>query len=297
VSRLNELFPVGPPIDEELQIGRGPIIDALEARMRDAEKVKLLESRRVGKSSVAGAVTSRLRVGGLPAADADFASLGGPAEAAEVLRAQLSPGLAALAKARRATGWLADRLAAGLSGEDMVLTGILAELAAGGAGPATVLARAAEAADGHPVVALIDEAHHLGSWPPGEQQALREFLRNDTRVGVIVSSSEASALNALTGQDGPLRYVGQRVRLPPIDRGDWEHELPLRFGAADVPITPDALALLLDEARSHPYCTMLLAREVARLGQAIGEVTDVIVQAALLTAAEDEAWSLREQLD
>jgi hypothetical protein len=64
-----------------------------------------------------------------------------------------------------------------------------------------------------------------------------------------------------------------------------------------VPITDDALGLLLDEAKLHPYCTMLLAREAARSGQVIGEVTDVIVQAALLTAAEDEAWRLRDDVD
>ncbi len=47
----------------------------------------------------------------------------------------------------------------------------------------------------------------------------------------------------------------------------------------------------------HPYCTMLLAREAARVGQSVGEVSDVVVQAALLMAAEDEAWSLRDQAE
>ena len=297
MSRLNELFPAGPLLDEEVQIGRRPAIDGLEARVRDGEKVKLLEPRRVGKSSVAGAVTERLRRAQLPAATVDLAALSGPSAAAEVLRAQLSPGLAALAKARQATGWLAERLGAGLSGDDKILAGILADLAAGGAGPAAVLERAAQAGAGSPVGVLIDEAHHLAGWPEEDQQAIRAFLRNDAAVGVIVSSSERSALEALTDEDGPLRYVGQRFRLPPIDRGDWEHELPDRFEEAEAPISSDALALLLDEARMHPYCTMLLAREAARVGQSVGRVSDVVVQAALLTAAEDEAWSLRDQAD
>lgn len=125
---------------------------------------------------------------------------------------------------------------------------------------------------------------------------MRAFLRGDTTVGVIVSSSERSALERLTGLGGPLEYVGQRFPLPGISREDWMHELPTRFAEAGVPITGDALALLLDEAKLHPYCTMLLAREAARSGQAIGAVTDVIVQAALLTAAEDEAWRLRDDV-
>ena len=265
--------------------------------MREGEKLKLLEPRRVGKSSVAGAVMERLRAAQLPAATVDLARLTGPSAAAEVLRAQLSPGLAALAKARQATGWLADRLRDGLSGEDKILTGILADLAAGGSGPAAVLERAAQAAEGQPVAVVIDEAHHLASWPDPDQQALREFLRNDTAVGVIASSSERSALETLTGEGRPLQYVGQRFHLPAIDRGDWEHDLPPRFEEVGVPITREALTLLLDEARMHPYCTMLLAREAARVGQSVGQVTDVIVQAALLMAAEDEAWGLRDQPD
>jgi hypothetical protein len=76
------------------------------------------------------------------------------------------------------------------------------------------------------------------------------------------------------------------------------YELPAaRFEQAGVPITADALGLLLDEAKLHPYCTMLLAREAARSGQAIGAVTNIIVQAALLTASEDEAWTLRDDVD
>jgi hypothetical protein len=265
--------------------------------MRDREKVKLFEPRRVGKSSAAEAVMDRLRSAGLPAATVDLAGVGGAPETAELLRAQLSPGLAAAAAARRATGWLADRVQSGLEGQDKLLAGILAELAAGADGPAAVLNSVADAASSDPIAVLIDEAHHLRSWPAAEQQALREFLRTDTVVGVIVASSEASALEMLTGTGRPLQYVGQRFRLPPIDREDWEYQLPRRFAEAEVPITDDALALLLDEARGHPYCTMLLAREAARMGQTVGEVTDVIVQAALLVAAEDEAWEQSNDLD
>jgi hypothetical protein len=215
-----------------------------------------------------------------------------------VLRAQLAPGLAALAKARRATGWLGRRLSAGLGGEDKLIASILAELAsAGDCSPAATLKRAAHAAEGQPVGVLLDEAHHLAAWPEEEHQAMRDFLHVDTTVGVIVSSSERSALDALTDADGPLRYVAQRFPLPGIAREDWKHDLPRRFAQAGVPITDGALDLLLDEAKLHPYCTMFLAREAARSGQAIGAVTDVIVQAALLTAAEDEAWELRDDVD
>jgi hypothetical protein len=297
VSRLNELFPAGPHLSEAIQIGRGPTIAALEARVRDNEKVKLLEPRREGKSSVAEAVMHRLRRSQRPAATADLSTVAGPAETADVLRGQLSPGLAAVAGARRATGWLADRISESSAGQDKLIADILARLASIGSSPAAILAEVASAAADGPVGVVLDEAHHLVSWPAAEQQALRSFLRNDERIGVIVASSEASALESLIGPGCTLEYVGQRVRLPPIARADWEHELPRRFAAVDVPITPEALALLLDQARGHPYCTMLLAREAARIGQPIGAVSDVIVRAALLVAAEDEAWALRDGLD
>jgi hypothetical protein len=178
-----------------------------------------------------------------------------------------------------------------------MITGILAELADVQTGPGGVLSRVAEAVGESGCGVLIDEAHHLASWPEAEQLELREFLRADTRIGVIVASSEASALASLTNERGPLRYVGQRFPLPPIDRGDWEHALRQRFAHAEVPITEGALALLLAESRGHPYCTMLLARESARIAQPLGEVSDVIVQAALLVVVEDEAWSLRDDVD
>jgi hypothetical protein len=296
VTRLNELFPAGPRLSEAIQIGRRPTIDTLEERVGDGEKVKLLEPRNTGKSSVAEAVMQRLRRSHRPAATADLSTIGGPVEAADVLRGQLSPGLAAVAGAQRATGWLSDRLSESAESQDRLIADILARLSAAGGGPASVLTEVASAAADGPVGIVFDEAHRLASWPAAEQQALRAFLRADTRVGVIVASSEASALERLTGPGCPLEYVGQRVRLPPIARADWEHELPARFVAAEVPIAPRALGFLLDEAREHPYCTMLLAREAARIGQPIGEVTEVIVRAALLVAAEDEAWGLRDDL-
>lgn len=265
--------------------------------MRDREKVKLLEPRRVGKSSVAHAVVNRLRTAGVPTAGIDLAELGGGAtEAADALAEQLAPGLAAVSEARRAGGWLARLVATRSQGEERLLAEVLATLAGNRGGPAAVLSRVAEATDGDSAVVLIDEAHHLASWPAPDRDGLREFLRNDVGMGVIVASSEASALEALIGPDGPLRYVAQRFPLPPIDREDWLHALPARFEEVGAPIVDGALALLLDEARGHPYCTMLLAREAARIGQPIGEVTETVVEAALLGVTQDEAWRLRDDL-
>ena len=51
--------------------------------------------------------------------------------------------------------------------------------------------------------------------------------------------------------------------------------------------------MLLDESQLHPYCTMLLARESARIGATLGATGDAAVVAALDAAERDEAWGLR----
>src|SRR4051812_35790067 len=103
-SEIARWFPVGPPIPENLQVGRANIIDRLELRMRGADKVKLLRGRREGKSSAANAVIDRLLAGDLAAAKVDLSRLRDSSDAARSLAQQLAPGLAARARAHQATG-------------------------------------------------------------------------------------------------------------------------------------------------------------------------------------------------
>jgi hypothetical protein len=60
------------------------------------------------------------------------------------------------------------------------------------------------------------------------------------------------------------------------------------------PIDADALGLLLDESRGHPYCTMLLCRASARAGLPGGRTGIPAVSAGLLEVREDEGWELRD---
>jgi hypothetical protein len=284
MTGINRWFPAGPPIAEEQQVRRRPFIDSLESRLIEAQKVKLFEQRRSGKSSAARAVVDRFAARDRPAAAVDLARIEAPEHVAVELAGQLAAGLARLAADRRATGWLADA----------EVGDVTERLLDGHASPGRVLEMCAAALDDQPGAVLLDEAHHLAGWPETEQRAVREFMRDDTAVGVIVASSERHALDELTQVDGVLEYVGQRVSLPPVAREDWEVELPRRFEAVGTPIESGALALLLDESRGHPYCTMLLARESAHLGLPISEVTGVVIEAALLSVTRDEAWDLRD---
>ena len=295
MNGISEWFPAGPPIREEQQIGRIPFIDSLEERMLGAEKVKLLEGRRSGKSSVGQAVVRRFHAGDRPAAQIDLSRTANAAGAADLLAEQLAPALALAGQAKRATGWLAA-LFAKLDQQSVEgrIAGVVAHLLSDRRSPAAVLERSADALAGESGVVLIDEAHLITTWDAQDQQGLREFLRNDTRVGVIISSSERSALARLTAQDQPLQYVGQRVPLPRIADEDWRAALPARFEAVGAPVDDDALALILEESRGHPYCTMLLARESLRAGLAGSATTAAAVYAGLLIARRDEAWELRD---
>lgn len=126
-----------------------------------------------------------------------------------------------------------------------------------------------------------------------ERAALRAlFARDDRRTGVVLASSEASAKETLK-QPEVLGYLGEHFRLAPITEDDWRHGLHERFDRAGVPIAPDALDLLLDQSRGHHHCTMLLAKHAAELGITFGEVTVAVVQIALPTVREHEAWKLR----
>lgn len=282
------MFLAGPPLPADLQIGRGPFVAGLVERLTASEKIKLLATRRTGKTSAAKAALDDLRAAGLIAAEVDLSRTPGEENAAAVLAEQLAPGLANAARAGRAVSWLAE-----LPDDDNLRECVTEKLLEPGLSAGRVLQRAAEGSIPGAGGALIDEAHHLADWPSRDQESLREFLRNDLALGIVVASSEASALELLTDPGQALEFVGLRLRLPRIADEDWRAALRPRFAACGAPISEDALGYLLDESQRHPYCTMLLARESARIGRILGETGEAAVVAGLQVAATDEAWKLR----
>jgi hypothetical protein len=292
MDRLSELLPVGPPLSEAQQIGRASAIDSLQERLCSCHVVKMLEPRRVGKTSVARAALERISLAGGAVADVNLATRTGPEAVARDLAVQLAEGLP---RARQRLGGFvsglrrseADEMVGGDAGFALR---VAEELLSGSASPAVVLERAsARVKDGITAV-LLDEAHTLASWPEPERAAMGAVLKDNQALGVVVASSEQRALEQLTSTDGPLRYVGARFHLPAIAWEDWQVGLRERFAELDAPIAPGALELLLVQSRGQPYCTMLLAHESGRLGMDVGEVSEAVVQAALASVSRDEAW-------
>ncbi|MGA2928093.1 MAG: hypothetical protein ABSG43_19275 [Solirubrobacteraceae bacterium] len=79
-----------------------------------------------------------------------------------------------------------------------------------------------------------------------------------------IASSDTDALERLT-ERGPLNVVGGRIILPEITPADWLGALRDGFARLEVEITETTLQTLIELTRGHPYLTMRLARDSARI--------------------------------
>lgn len=293
---VEEYFRAGRPLTEEQQIGRGPVIEGLAARVLRGEVKKLYEGRRAGKTTVARAAVRRIRkVGGVDA-EVNLSIYRDPASVASELASQLAAGMTvpevARSGLRRVTGVLSPARQ-DLGDEAAVILDVVGRLTENTKSPARVLLNAGKHAKRRLAV-FLDEAHVIGDWPTSEQEALGAALRDVTNLGVVIASSERRAFERLSGDGGPLQYVGDRFMLPEIAEADWRSELARRFARLGIPILPEALDLLLESSKGQPYCTMLLARESAISAIGVpgdgGRCSENHIQAGLIVARRDEAW-------
>jgi hypothetical protein len=294
---IGELFPAGPILDEEHQIGRLNPIEGMTDRLRAGDVIRVFDRRRWGKSSVARAALTRLETEGLITVRLALDEYPTPAAAAAVLAEVFSTRSERAATVARALG---SRLGGALlrggqatSSEEASAVGGLLQ----GLRPEEVtLRRVLEAIpselstrDRRGAI-VIDEAHIIAGWESEARASLRAFMADgDRRAGIALASSDSRAERKLR-RSSVLGYLGEEFSLPPIEIADWTHALRLRFEAAGVPIDGDALALLLEESRGHPYCTMLLAKQTAQLAQTFGASTTSVVQLALPTVRKHDAW-------
>jgi hypothetical protein len=297
---ISDLFPAGPIIDESHQIGRRNSIDALTDRLRAGDVVRVFDRRRWGKSSVARAALARVEAEGLVAVRLPLDEYPTASAAAAVLASAFrTPGERAATGARTIGSRLGSALTragqtAG-SEEAAIVGGLLAGLKPEEVTLQRVLdAIPAELARSERRGAIaIDEAHVIAKWDRDERASLRAFMARDDRLtGIALTSSDNHAERKLK-RSNVLGYLGEEFTLPAINVDDWKHGLRSRFDRAGVPIDEEALDLLLDESRCHPYCTMLLAKHAAELGQPFEAVTASVVRLALPTVQKHEAWRLR----
>ena len=297
--RVSEVLPAGPPLTERQQIGRVASRDSAHERLLEGAVLILMEPRRVGKTSFARAVVQRVASGGGVTAELQLTSSPDPRVAAVELARQLVGGIDRVTEPSRR---LLDRIRAvgaptDAGGESPLLADLAAAVLGDARGLPAVLAHTIEhMPEGQHGAILLDEAHVIAQWPKELQDALCLLLRMDSRLGVIISSSEQHALEKLVGAGGALQYAGYRFPLPLIAPPDWKSGLRERFALLGLEITGRLLDELIELANAHPYRTMRLAQETARVARNLpststpGPVGEGDLQAALLAVLSDPAW-------
>lgn len=301
MNRLSELLPVGPPISERQQIGRGAFIGSVEARLVGGDVLIFADARRVGKTSVARASLARIEAAGGVIAEVNLAAHGTDhAGAASALAAELAGNWGRqVQRVGNAARRLRGRRATEAAGADAALA---VELTAELLGPSRqingVIGRAAAREDGRACAVLLDEAHVIADWPEDVQQALNAALRDSGALGVIVASSERRAIERLLEDGQALHMAGYPMALPEIDAATWADGLSERFGQLGAEVDPYALTALVAAAQHHPYCTMRLAAETALQaeqersirGVETPIIDDLAMNAALVIVRADPVW-------
>lgn len=104
---ISELFPAGPILSEERQIGRVPAIESLAAHLHAGDVTRMFDRRRWGKSSVARAALARLKTDGLIALRLPLDEYPTSASAAAFITSAFASPAARVVKRTR---WLGSRI-------------------------------------------------------------------------------------------------------------------------------------------------------------------------------------------
>jgi hypothetical protein len=314
LSLANRLFPTVGAIDEERQIGRGPVIAELVERFAGARDTLIIEPRQVGKTSVLRAGVQRAcRSGDLVVAQADL-----KADAIDN-SAQLAATLVETATAHGLSGALLRERAQHLVGSvgDALAgpTQALASVADALGAPARVTAvvKAVEEAlerigrvpfdkvlaalEAHAqisarrTIVLLDEVQEVEG--KAVENALAAAARRPHRqIRFAFAGSRATALAGLFARGRPLHVVSDRYPLPAIGTDDWIEGLQERLREGGLACDDDVLAYLLEHSNGHPLATNYAAKEafLAAHAEDVREVERVHVDDALSRARAQLWW-------
>lgn len=262
------LSPVDQPVPEERQIGRTSSIDALERRLSEVSHQWLIGERRIGKTSVAEAVLTRLRGQGMVTLNIDLTKLG------MITSDSLAQEIAAQATAAGAT---AGAPVESRSELDKALRG---------------LAGHARAVGQHSFV-LLDEVQLAARIPEADRHIGRWCRERDSPIVFIFAGSEESAVRELRDPGKPLAAVGSEFTLPEISPEDWRPALRDRFAEGGVTIADSELDAIISASGAHPRRTMLVAGNVysSAVAQPGRQATATLVELAIQDSRRDRSWA------
>ncbi len=304
LRRVYEVFPAGPPLTEAQQVGRETEIASMVERLCVGEALLLMEERRTGKTSLAIGALDRIRAAGGRVAAVTLTRFPDPAQVALFLERQLQ------SRPRRTLGSIADlirrldREPVGdlLGGQAAVELGMAGDVAQAIERPSRDLPGLLSAVgeEKRDTAVLLDEAHVIATWPEPLREGLNAVLRGGHGAGVVIASSETSALQQLTHPGGALHLAVTRFQVPDIATRQWLGALRDGFAELDIEISETHLLRLIEETGGQPYLTMRLARDTARIAVGNPQMPQKVgigqIEAALLELRADPVWKqLRRQ--
>lgn len=308
------IFPLDQPVmPEGRQIGRQSCIEKLENRLDAVTHQWLIGERRIGKTSVAKAVLTRLRQRGSVALDIDLSNprvssreglAGEIARQAQAARAGDAVSGArklhrfTVRQRRRVTGLGKALAELGYHDESEALAAVSSFLAGADDGTPglekvlSALALHARATEQRAYV-LLDEVHLLAELGRAEEEIAKQCHESNSPVVFVFAGSEESAALALREIGRPLAAVGEEFQLPEIAREDWVPGLRARFAEAEVEIGTTELDAIVTASGGHPRRTMLIASRVRASAemQPDGTASPILVKLAIDEAEEDRSWS------
>lgn len=262
------LFPIDQPVPEERQVGRRSSIDALQRRLEGVSHQWLIGERRIGKTSVAEAVLTRLRERGAGTLSVDLTRLG----------MITSDSLAREIAAQTAT---AHATASADEGDGPALDKAFKRLA--------VHARTA----GQHSFVLLDEVQLIAKIPDADRHIGRWCREPDSPIVFVFAGSEETAVRELREPGKPLAAVGSEFILPEISPEDWRPGLRDRFAEGKVEISNRELDAIIAAAGGHPRRTMLVAGNVHAIAAAQPDrvATSTLVELAINDSKQDLSWA------
>ncbi len=258
---LGALFPAGGRLAPEQMVARQGEVAELVLRLREFSHVVLSGPRRIGETSVCGAVCAVLR----DKHDFLVIELEAPEQSSAEGVCQLIIDRTARLDLERISRGLLRAAAPAIQKilEDM---GVPLDLSQFGTGVPDATRRAVlelplaiARQQERKVVFFVDELQRAVDYSDGKGLVhdLVDIYSANTEVVVLVDGSNERTIEQLMGAPYDLAKLAQRRELPPtIPEDQWREPLLARFERAELPITTDRLELILEFGAGRPYDTM-----------------------------------------
>jgi len=309
-----EVFPVGPPVTPEHQVGRLGDIERVAEALRGGDHIVLSDVRRAGKSTVALGALDLLGddeptpvIIALDLHERISSSQQLATEIARQVALQRSRTAVAGFRIRRLAFRLWDRtrdisIPGVTDQEDALIAKGIVELISPDRDDVGNVAAALQgverlAADRatHAFV-FIDEAQELAGWPDAIplQSELKTRLRTvGRRTTFLFAGSHPSMMARMFAQGGLLEYDGQHLKLSPLLEDLARDDLRRSFRELELDVASRALDNFLIAAEGRPVRLMIAANKASRLAVETGQtlIDAALAAQAIAEARDDRFWN------